>query len=165
MPKCYCDLIPEIIERLDALESAQSNKHAGAVPDIAARKRAQEKRAQELHQRLERNDEDTQKLDTLARKLVKEMDLINQAKPQVAPQEDVAKKLEEQQKALASMETLFSQTTAFFAQMYNAVKPYYDMPDLKDTNSPTCILQGLENIMHGITKMAQELAKSAPAQE
>lgn len=59
MPKCYCDLIPEIIERLDALESAQSNKHAGAVPDIAARKRAQEKRAQELHQRLERNDEDT----------------------------------------------------------------------------------------------------------
>ena len=73
--------------------------------------------------------------------------------------------VDEQQKALASMETLFSQTTAFFAQMYNAVKPYYDMPDLKDTNSPTCILQGLENIMHGITKMAQELAKSAPAQE
>lgn len=48
MPKCYCDLIPEILERLDALESAQANKHEDTTPDFAARKEAQEKRAQEL---------------------------------------------------------------------------------------------------------------------
>ena len=63
------------------------------------------------------------------------------------------------------MEKLFAQTTMFFAQMYDAIKPYYDMPDLQDTTQPTCILQGLENIMHSISNVAQSLAKDAAAQE
>lgn len=136
MPKCYCDLIPEILERLDALESTQSGKHESSVPDVSARKEAQEKRAQELQQRLEQNNKKTQMLNTVAQKLVAEMKLLDQAEPQ----EDIAQKLQEQQKALESMEKLFSQTTMFFAQMYDAIKPYYEMPDLQDTSKPTCIL-------------------------
>lgn len=93
MPKCYCDLIPEILERLDALESARANQREEPTTDIAARKEAQEKRAQELQQRLEQNNKKTQTLNVLTQKLVEEMKLLDQAEPQAAPQEDVAQKL------------------------------------------------------------------------
>lgn len=93
------------------------------------------------------------------------MKLLDQAEPQVAPQDDVAQKLQAQQKALESMEKLFSQTTMFFAQMYDAIKPYYDMPDLEDTSKPTCILVGLENIMHSIENVTKSLSKDDAAQE
>ncbi|CAL5993801.1 Conserved_hypothetical protein [Hexamita inflata] len=150
MSKCNCYVIPNIMSRLTELEQKQKQTNK---PNNEKLIKELDQREQALNERLERNNQKTQQLNELASKLVEEMKLLDEVK---APESNA--QLEEQQKTIQNMDKLFKTTTNFFAQMYNGVKPYYNLPELTDVDKPTAILSGLEHIIRGVGEMAAQLS-------